>query len=256
MKNVIYFLIALAIPAHAQVLATVGNTKITVEDFNRRLEEVRKQALIPPAPEQFLEDLVRFEVGVQEAEKLNLQNDPAVKERFKQVLYNTLLEKQLAGKVGAIKISENDLREFYKKNPELRLAHILIDFKDDAKPADKELARRRALDILDDVKKSKKPFDEISNDIGFQSRLTLAPVMYDAAVTMKAGEIKGPIESRFGFHILKLLERRGFDLADKHQLRAVIMEERRTKIFNDYFERAKKGYKVDVNQEALKSITK
>ncbi len=256
MKNVIYFLLALVLPLHAQVLATVGNSKITVEDFKRRYEDVRKQALNPPTPEQFLEDLVRFEVGVQEAEKLNLQNDPAVKDRFKQVLYNALLEKQIGGRVGEIKISEKDLREFYKKNPELHLSHILIDLKDDARPVDREIARKRAMEILDDVKKSKKPFDELGNDIGFQSRLTLAPVMYDAAVNMKSGEIKGPIESRFGFHIVKLLERRNFDLADKHQLRAVLMEERRTKIFDDYFEKAKKGYKVDVNKEALKSATK
>ena len=71
---------------------------------------------------------------------------------------------------------------------------------------------------------------------------------------MNAGEIKGPIESRLGFHIVKMVERRGFDLADKHQLRAVLMEDRRTKIFNEYFDKAKQGYKVDVNKEALKLL--
>ena len=72
--------------ANAQVLATVGNAKITVEEFNRKLDDIKKQAMNPPTPEQFLEDLVRYEVGVQEAEKMKLANEALVKERFKQVL--------------------------------------------------------------------------------------------------------------------------------------------------------------------------
>ena len=255
--------------ARAEILATVGNAKITTEEFNRRLEEVCKQAMTPPTPEQFLEDLIRFEVGVQEAEKLKLQNDPLVKERFKQILYNGLLEKQIGGRVSEIKINEKEMREFYKKNPEIRLAHILIELKDNAKPEEREITRKRALEIFDEVKKSKRPFEDLvkiysddlaskeaGGDIGFQSRVTLAPVIYEAAQNMKAGEVKGLIETKFGFHILKLVERRNYDLADKHQIRAALFDEKRAKIFNDYFEKAKKGYRIETNKEALKSVAK
>lgn len=257
------------LPAVAEVLATVGGTKITTEDFNRRLEEVRKQAMNPPTPEQFLEDLVRFEVGVQEAEKAKLQNDPLVRERFKQVLYNGLLEKQIGEKVTTIKINENEMRDFYKKNPEIRLSHILIDLKENAKPEERDSTRKRAMEILEEVKKSKRPFEDLvriysddlasketGGDIGFQSRVTLAPIIYESAQSMKPGEIKGLVETKFGFHILKLVERRNYDLADKHQIRAALFDEKRAKIFNDYFEKAKKSYKIDVNKEALKSVGK
>ena len=253
-------------PTNAQVLATVGNSKITVEEFNRKLEDIRKQSVNPPTQEQFLEDLVRYEVGVQEAEKAKLQNDPLVKERFKQVLYNSLLEKQLGRPVEAIKINEKEMKEFYKKNPELRLAHILIDLKADAKPEERESTRKRAGEILDDVKKSKRPFEElvklysddlptkeVGGDIGFQSRVTLLPSIYDVAVNMKEGEIKGLLETRFGFHIVKLLDRRSYDLADKRQIRAALFDSKRAKLFNEYFEKAKKGYKIEVNRDALKS---
>ncbi len=264
-------LIALSIisanSAGAEVLATVGNAKITTEEFNRKLADVKKQAMNPPTPEQYLEDLVRFEVGIQEAEKLKLANDPLVKERFKQVLYNSLLEKQLGKKVEAIKISDAEMKDFYKKNPELRVAHILIDLKANATPEEREITRKRALEILDDVKKSKRPFEELvklysddlqtkemGGDIGFQSRVTLLPSIYDAAVNMKDGEIKGLLETRFGFHIVKLIERRSFDMADKRQIRSALFDVKRAKVFNDYFEKAKKGYKIDIHREALKSV--
>jgi len=253
--------------ANAQILATVGNSKITLEEFNRKLSDVKKQAMNPPTPEQFLEDLVRYEVGVQEAEKLKLANDPMVKERFKQVLYNSLLEKELGNKVEGIKISDGEMKDFYKKTPELRIAHILIDLKANATNEEREVTRKRALEILDDVKKSKRPFEELvklysddlptkemGGDIGFQSRVTLLPQIYDVAVGMKENEVKGLLETRFGFHIVKLIDRRSYDLADKRQIRAALFDSKRAKLFNDYFEKAKKSYKIEVNREALKSV--
>jgi peptidyl-prolyl cis-trans isomerase C/peptidyl-prolyl cis-trans isomerase D len=253
--------------AGAAVLATVGKAKITTEDFQKKLNDVKKQASNPPTPEQYLEDLIRYEVGVQEAEKMKLADDPLVKERFKQVLYNSLLEKELGKKVEAIKINDNEMKGFYKKNPELHIAHILIDMKQNATPAERETTKKRAMEILDEVKKSKRPFEELvklysddsqtkemGGDIGFQSRVTLLPAVYDVAVNMKEGEVKGLVETRYGFHIIKLIYRRSYDLADKQQIRAALFDVKRAKLFNDYFEKAKKGYKVEINREALKSV--
>jgi peptidyl-prolyl cis-trans isomerase C/peptidyl-prolyl cis-trans isomerase D len=270
MKAIALILIsAVSLHAQAQVLATVGNSKITAEEFNRRLEEIKKQAMNPPTNEQFLEDLIRYKIGVQEATKLKLENDPAVKERFEQVLYNSLLEKQLGNKVEAIKITDAEMKDFYKKNPELRLAHILIDIKPNATAAEREAAKKRAGEILDDVRKSKRPFEELvklysddmptkemGGDIGYQSRVTVVPLIYDTAMNMRIGEIKGLIETKFGFHILKLIDKRSYDLADKRQIRAALFDAKRAKIFNEYFERLKKRYKVEVNKDALKSLKK
>jgi peptidyl-prolyl cis-trans isomerase C/peptidyl-prolyl cis-trans isomerase D len=266
MKFILIALTLVSAQVYAQVLATVGNNKITVQEFNKKYEDVKRQAANPPTQEQFLEDLIRYEVGVQEAEKMKLADNPLVKERFKQVLYNSLLEEKLGKPVEGIKISEAEMKEFYKKNPELRLAHILIDLKQGAKPEEREATRKRALEILDDVKKSKRPFEELvklysddiptkemGGDIGFQSRVTLLPSIYDVAVTMKEGEVRGLLETRFGFHIVKLLDRRGYDLADKRQIRAALFDAKRAKLFNEYFDRAKKNYKIEINRDALKA---
>jgi peptidyl-prolyl cis-trans isomerase C/peptidyl-prolyl cis-trans isomerase D len=253
--------------AAVDVLATAGSATITRADFQRKLDEIRRQTNNPPQPEQFIEDLVRYEIGVQEAEKMNLQNDPMVKERYKQVLYNALLEKQIGQKVESIKINESEMRDFYKKNPELHLSHILIEVKSDAKPEEREIVRKRALEIVTEIKGSKRPFEELAKlytddlstkevggDIGFQSRLTLAPLLYDAAAAMKKGEVKGPIETKFGYYILKLNERKAYDMADKRLIRAAVYDEKRAKAFNDYFNKLKKNYKIQVNQCALKTV--
>jgi len=265
MKFVLFFLTVAT--ANADVLATIGTQKITSEEFRRRLEEVNKQAVNPPKPEQYLEDLVRYKIGVLQAEKEKLQNDPVVKERFEQVLYNSLLEKHLGAKVEAIKISDEELKEFYKKNPELRLAHILIDIKPSATQQERDTIKKHALEILDEVKKSKRPFEELvrlysddiptkemGGDIGYQSRVTLMPVIYDSAITMKVGEVKGLLETKYGFHIIKLLDKRSYDLADKRQIRSAIFEDKRAQLFNEYFDKLKKQYPVELNKTAVKAI--
>ena len=250
----------------AQVLATVGKSKITVEDFKRKFNSIKKKVNNPPTPEQFLEDLIRFEVGVQEAEKTNLRNDPLVKDSFDQVLYNAVIEKAIGQKVESIKISDSELKEFYKNNPELRLAHVYIEVKPTAKPEEKKAAQARAKEVYEEIVKSKRPFEDFvklysddyttkdfGGDMGFVSRVTLHPALYANAQKLKIGEVKGPIEGAFGFHIIKLLDRRSFDLADKRQIRAAIFDEKRAKLFNDYFEKLKKQYKIQVNKETLKS---
>ena len=48
----------------SQVVATVGNKKITLDEFNKKYAELTSQVLVnPPAKKTFLEDLVRYEVG-------------------------------------------------------------------------------------------------------------------------------------------------------------------------------------------------
>ena len=270
----IYFGIATA--PRAETLATItgsggssANVKISAEELSRRLDDVRKQANNPPTPEAFLDDMVRFKMGLLEAERQKLDADPVVKDRIEQVLYNTLLERALGPQVEAIKISDGEMRTFYKKNPEVRLSHILIDVRENAPPEAREAARKRALEILADVRKSKRPFEELvklysddaatkeaGGDIGYQSRVTLANNVFEAATTMRVGEIKGLIESRAGYHILKLVDRHTYDLADKRQVRAAVFDDKRAKLFADYFAKLKKQYKVEIDKGALKRLAK
>ena len=117
---------------------------MTVEEFRKRLKDY-KETNNPPSSEQLLEDWIRFEVGVQEAEKEKMQTDPAVKERFRQVMYNSLLEKTLGKKIEAIQITEAEMKSYYKNNPEIRLSEIFIEYPPKATPEQREIARKRWL---------------------------------------------------------------------------------------------------------------
>lgn len=246
------------------VVAVIGNKTITVADFNKRYADVKAQAINAPTKEQFLEDLVRYEMGLQEAEKRKMQNDPIVQERLQQEMYKALVEKDLGASVQKINVTEKDMTTYYEKNPELRTSHILIEVKAGSNAEQKMVAKKRAQEIFDEVKKSKRPFDELvklysddpaakqtGGDIGWQTRLTLVPAYYETALRMKMGDVAGLIETPFGFHIIKLTGKKAYASADKRAVRTAAFDEKRREIFNDYFEKMKKNYKIQLNKKAI-----
>jgi parvulin-like peptidyl-prolyl isomerase len=252
--------------AQNTVLATVGSKTITLEEFNRKFNEVKAQASNPPTKEQFLEDLIRYSIGLQEAEKRNLQKDPVVLDRMNQEIYKALLEKELGEKVQKITVNDKDMEDFYKNNPEIRFSHIMIEVKVGATSEQRAEAKRRAEEIWQEVKGSKRPFEELvrlytddpiskqtGGDVGWQNRVTVMPSVYETLLKMKEGEIRGLVDTRFGFHIIKLSGKRTFKDADKRTLRAAVFDEKRKVIFNQFFDSLKKGYSIKENRGLLKN---
>jgi parvulin-like peptidyl-prolyl isomerase len=259
-------LVAILASADSAVLATVGSKKITKDDFIKRYEDIRKRTPNPPTKAEFLEDLVRFELGVQEAEKKNLENDPIVKERMKSEVYKALLEKELSDDVQKIKVTDKEMQTYYKLFPEIRTSHILIEVKPGASAADRSAAEKRAKEIFDEVKKSKRPFEELvklysddviskenGGDVGWQTRLTLVPSYYNAIKDADTNKmINRLVETQYGFHIVKVTGHRSYIDADKRLLRAATFEMERKKLFDHYFDQLKKKYKISINKESLK----
>lgn len=99
---------------------------------------------------------------------------------------------------------------------------------------------KRANDILAEVKKSKRPFEELTRlysdtltknvggDVGWQSRITLNPDYYEAAMKLKLNEISSQlVETPFGFHIMKLTGKRSYEEAPKREIRMAVFDEKR-----------------------------
>jgi parvulin-like peptidyl-prolyl isomerase len=253
--------------AQAQVVAKVGSSEITLQEFKNRYKEVKASTVNPPAPELFLEDLVRYELGLLEAGRQKISDDPEFKDRVEKELYKFLLEKEIGKKVEGNKVTEAEMKEYYKNNPELRSSHILIETKPGATPEQKEIAKKRADEIYQEVKKSNRPFAELAKiysddslskgvggDIGYQNRITVAPTYYDTLIKLKADEIGGPVETLYGFHIMKLTGRRSFQDADRRQLRVLVFDEKRKDVFNNYFKELRSRYKVTKFENLVKSI--
>lgn len=256
---------SMALADAGDIVATVGTKQITVKEFNEKYDEVMKQTVNPPAKEVFLEDLIRYEIGVQEATKKNMLEDPIVKERIRQEVYRGLIERELGKKVSEIKVTDAEMQAYYKKSPEIRSSHILIEFRPDATADQKKAAKDRANEILSEVSKGKRSFEEYvalytddvlskktGGDVGWQTALTLVPAYYQAVLAMKPNEIKGLVETQYGFHIIKKIGQRPYAEANKRTVREAVFVEKRRVIFDAYFAQLKKQYPVKINKDKIK----
>jgi len=121
-------------------------------------------------------------------------------------------------------VPEDEVRKVYEQTkdklgePEQRQAsHILLAFKPGASDADKAKVREKAAKILDEVKKAPASFAEVAKknsddpgsaprggDLGYFSRGMMVKPFDDAVFAMAPNEIRGPVESQYGVHIIKL----------------------------------------------------
>lgn len=267
MKWILSALILVSLNSIAQtakdsaVIATVGSKKITLGEFNKKYKEVTSQVLVnPPTKKVFLEEIVRYEVGVQEAKKRGYEKDPIVLDRLNQEMYKALLEKELGKKVEESTVTEADMKAWYAKNPQIRLSDILVEVKPGAIKEQRDEAKKRASEILDEVKKSKRSFEELvklysddittknlGGDVGWQTRISLVSNYYDEVNRLKVGEVSDLIETAFGYHIVKLTGRRSYDEAPKREIRMAVYDVKRKAVFDDFFDKIRKNYKVNVN---------
>jgi len=146
----------------------------------------------------------------------------------------------------SITVSENEVKAFYKTNADKyqnqqqrEASHILIAASKNAAPAEKAKAKAKAEDVLGQIKKNPKQFEELATkysqdpesakkggDLGAFGRGMMVKPFDDAVFSMKVNEISGIVESDFGYHIIKLTkvigEGGGFD-AIKPQIKAELI---------------------------------
>jgi peptidyl-prolyl cis-trans isomerase D len=126
--------------------------------------------------------------------------------------------------VGQAQVTREEVRAHYDQGiarytrPEQReAAHILIAVKPDASDADKAASKAKAEDLLAKAKAAPAKFGELARqfsqdpgsaaqggDLGSFPRGNMVKPFDDAVFAMKVGDIVGPIETDFGFHVIKL----------------------------------------------------
>lgn len=252
--------------ASAAELAKINGTTISLEDFEKKYQENKRYyQLKVPTRKLVLDDIMKRELGVQEAKRLKLDKDPDVLERFNTILYQALLEKKLSKTFENIKITDETAKNYYSRNPEIRTSHLFVGVPSSASAAEVEAARKRLISIRDTyLVNQKMGFAEVAQkfsegmaaptggDLDFQTKDRLDPVFYQTALKLKVGQMSEPVRSQFGWHIIKLTAVKDWDDVDKAKIKRLAFEEQREKVFDEYMEQLKKSARITVNTALLK----
>jgi peptidyl-prolyl cis-trans isomerase C/peptidyl-prolyl cis-trans isomerase D len=251
----------------ATELARIGNKVITLEEFNKKYKENLKYFRFKaPTKKNILDEIVKREVAILEAKKEGIDKDPEVIERINTVLYHSLIDKKLSKQFEKIEVTDKEVEEYYKKNPEIRTSHIFVQVRFDANEAQVKAAREKIEKIkkeLDKALKEGKTFAEVARmysegiaaatggDIDYQTKDKLDPVYYETAKSLKVGEISDIVRSQFGFHIIKLTAIKDFKDVDKGMYKRILFDEKRQAIYDKYMDELVKKYQVKINTQLL-----
>lgn len=270
LKNVLPLILLLAgtAPARAATeLAKINGTSISLEDFNKKYKENLKFFQYKaPSKKDVMDDLVKRELGIQEARKAGLDKDPDVIDRMNTVLYHALLDKKLSKEFEAISVTDEQAKDYYGKYPELRTSHIFVAVRPDASAEEQKAAYEKIKKINDEhLRDGKQGFAEVAQrfsegaaapmggDIDYQTKDKLDPAYYAAALALKTpGKVSSIVKTGFGYYIIKLTAVRPWEEADKGQVKRIVFDEKRAQIFDRYMNQLRNQAKVTVKSDLLK----
>jgi len=201
------------------VLAKVNQTKITAADLEKEISQLpfhsRAALTSGEGQERLLEEMIKRELLVQEAERRKLDSQPEVKARLEEsrrsILLNALLAQEILDQV---QITEPEVRAYFDKHrdeletSEVHLKQILLKDSKEAEEIHARLLKKEEFEKLAKQYSVDKSSAYKGGSLGFVSRGQMLPELERVAFSLKLQEISRIIKTAKGYHILKLVDRR------------------------------------------------
>lgn len=203
-------------PGDDEVVAKVNGAPISLSDIALADEEMGQALARLPEELRFqylLGMLIDRRIVAQAAKEKKMQDDPVVKRR--EAYYD---EKALRDvywvQLMRDKVSDKAVKAYYdehiaKAEPEMEAhaAHILVGSQAEA---NKVLAEIKGGKRFEDVAKtaSKDSSSQEGGDLGWFKKSDMVPEFANAVFKMKAGQVSDPVQTKFGWHVIKLIELR------------------------------------------------
>ena len=198
------------------VIARVNGVDITESDLALAEEDVgaEMQAASPDAKrEQLIAYLADVIMVTQAAEKKKLGDHPEFKRRLGFLRNKLLMGFELQEETKAA-ITDDALRQTYNDalktmggQEEVHARHILVESEDEAKTILGELKAGADFAALA-KEKSKDPGASAGGDLGYFTKDQMVPEFAEVAFKMYPGQLSNPVKTQFGWHIIKLEDKR------------------------------------------------
>ncbi|MFP4023268.1 MAG: peptidylprolyl isomerase [Thiohalospira sp.] len=201
-----------------EVLLSIDDETVTKDEFLRFYQKNKINLTTGEtiAVDKYLELFINFKLKVIEAKNQGLDTTQEFINEFegykKQLAKPYLLDRD--------KLDELVEEAYHRMQYEVKASHILVRVKPDASPEDTAYAYKKAVKIRNRILRGE-PFHivakgasddpSVKNNAGDLGYFTVFQMVYPFEKTvynMNVGEIAGPVKTRFGYHIIKLTDKK------------------------------------------------
>ena len=253
--------------AEDKVLAKVNGAEIRQSDVALAEEELGPSlAQMDPATkdENVLAFLIDMRIVSKAAEDKKVQDGEDFKKRLAFTRSRLLMDSLLASE-GKAATTDDAMKKVYEQaskeitgEEEVHARHILVETEDDAKAVEEEL--KKGADFADLAKKkSKDPGASDGGDLGFFTKDQMVPEFSSVAFSLEPGKISDPVKSQFGWHVIKVEEKRKRKAPDFDQVKGQIETYVTRKAQADYVGKLRDSAKIerlDKTADTTKTDTK
>jgi peptidyl-prolyl cis-trans isomerase C len=246
-------------------LAKVNGRAITDRELKASLpgwNEGQKTAALKDAStrRQVLVALIEAELLTQEAEKAKLDQDPQFKQAIdayrRRLLGDMLMQRNLASKV-----SDASARKYYESHKyryttdQIHVHHVLVNDEAQAREVMRK-AKEPNADFQAIAERMSKDPNAKNNrgDLGFLQRGKWNEDFLNAAFAAKDGELVGPVKTSYGYHVIKVIERKPGKALEYEDVQLRVMADMQDELKRGYLDKLKAQAKITIDDKALDKL--
>ena len=198
------------------LVATLDGKEIRRSDVIALLEVLPQQVQTIPQEQLIpllVQELINTTLIAALAREQALDQDPAFRRRI-EIESMRILREMFLNNLAATVLTDEALEQYYQETValeggevEIRARHILVDTEAEAADIVAELEEGADFEQLA-RERSTGPSSAAGGDLGYFDRSRMVPEFGNAAFELEAGEVSSPVQTQFGWHVIKVEDRR------------------------------------------------
>lgn len=228
-----------------KILAKVGAYEIMQEDITHMMQnlspQVASQFIGPEGEQRLLAELINQKLLLCEAVESKFEENEDFVEEFAKVKENFLSQYTVKKIINSVEVTEEEAKTFYEENPNLfvtpaqvRASHILVAEEEKANELYEKIQAGESFEELA-IDNSTCPSGVNGGDLNFFGKGQMVPEFEEAAYELEVGQVSAPVKTQFGFHIIKLTEKKEEELHAYEEVQPNIIQNLKAQRQNDAY---------------------
>ncbi len=207
-----------------------------------------------------LRGMVSEKILYKEALKAGFDKNPIVKKRMDEMQKQIVLQSYMEEKAKTL-VTDEALKKAYDEKvkktsgaEEVKARHILVKTEEEAKKIVETLKKGGDFEKIAREQSTDKGSGAQGGDLGWFTKDKMVAEFADAAFALKKGEVSAPVKSGFGWHIIKLEDRRSVKPASFEESKEELRGETAEKAVEEYVSGLLKNSGVKYYDESGKEL--